>query len=279
MSDGKIAAVILDWAGTTVDYGSFAPVLAFKELFRQQQVHVGPDEIRPYMGMRKRQQLACILALEPVATPWREVWGCLPSEEELDALYERFEPVLAAVLPACSVPIDGALALVDTLRRDGVPIGSTTGYTRATMHVVEAEARRHGFYVDATVCSDEVPAGRPSPFMIYANALRLGAYPLEQMIKIGDADVDIGEGLSAGMWTVGVVRGGSLLGLTLSEVASMEAVALTERCEAVRASLLAQGAHYVIESLKDAGPVLDEIRQRIAKGERPSVRKEDSSVS
>lgn len=271
--DRRLEAVVFDWAGTTVDYGSFAPVLAFTELFKQQQVHVGPEEIRPYMGMRKRQQLGCILALEHVSAQWRSVWGRLPSEVELDALYARFEPVLADVLPACSVPIDGAVALVDALRCEGVKIGSSTGYTRATMNVVETEAKQHGFFTDATVCSDEVPAGRPAPFMIYANALKLGAYPLDRMIKIGDADVDIGEGLHAGMWTVGVVLGGSLLGLTRAEAETMPAAERTARCKVVRDSLLQQGAHYVIDSLMDATAVIDEIRQRIAAGESPGREK------
>ena len=31
----KISAVILDWAGTTVDFGSFAPTEIFVEAFRQ----------------------------------------------------------------------------------------------------------------------------------------------------------------------------------------------------------------------------------------------------
>ncbi len=272
VSDARLESVVFDWAGTTVDYGSIAPVLAFTELFKRQQVHVGPDDIRPYMGMRKRQQLGCILALEHVSAQWRAVWGCFPSEADLDALYARFEPVLADVLPACSVPINGAVDLAEELRRAGVKIGSTTGYTRATMDVVEAEAKRHGFLTDATVCSDEVPAGRPAPFMIYANALKLGVYPLERMIKIGDADVDMGEGVNAGMWTVGVVRGGSLLGLTQAEVESLPTSEIAARCEVVRASLLHQGAHYVIESLADATSVIDEICDRIAVGDTPARR-------
>ncbi|SUG84579.1 phosphonoacetaldehyde hydrolase [Salmonella enterica subsp. enterica] len=31
----RIHAVILDWAGTTVDFGSFAPTQIFVEAFRQ----------------------------------------------------------------------------------------------------------------------------------------------------------------------------------------------------------------------------------------------------
>ena len=34
MENRKIDGVIFDWAGTTVDYGSFAPVQAFVEVFK-----------------------------------------------------------------------------------------------------------------------------------------------------------------------------------------------------------------------------------------------------
>ena len=32
---GRIEAVIFDWAGTTVDYGCFAPVEALRQAFRE----------------------------------------------------------------------------------------------------------------------------------------------------------------------------------------------------------------------------------------------------
>ena len=34
---GPVRAVVFDWAGTTVDYGSRAPVAAFAEVFRRRE--------------------------------------------------------------------------------------------------------------------------------------------------------------------------------------------------------------------------------------------------
>ena len=45
-----IEAVIFDWAGTTVDYGCFAPVKAFMEAFAHYGVPVTMEETRKPMG-------------------------------------------------------------------------------------------------------------------------------------------------------------------------------------------------------------------------------------
>ena len=42
----RFDAVIFDWAGTTVDYGCFAPVQAFVEAFREFGVEPTMDETR-----------------------------------------------------------------------------------------------------------------------------------------------------------------------------------------------------------------------------------------
>ena len=51
--DRKIEAVIFDWAGTTVDYGCFAPVQAFSEVFKEFGVTPTMEEVRKPMGMLK----------------------------------------------------------------------------------------------------------------------------------------------------------------------------------------------------------------------------------
>ena len=48
-----IKAVIFDWAGTTVDYGCFAPVQAFMETFKAAGVEPTMEETRKPMGMLK----------------------------------------------------------------------------------------------------------------------------------------------------------------------------------------------------------------------------------
>ena len=58
-----IEGVIFDWAGTTVDYGCFAPVQAFMEAFAHYGVPVTAEETRKPMGMLKRDHIRTMLEL------------------------------------------------------------------------------------------------------------------------------------------------------------------------------------------------------------------------
>ena len=57
----RIEAVIFDWAGTTVDYGCFAPVQVFIEVFRHVGIEPTMDEVRAPMGMLKRDHIKTML--------------------------------------------------------------------------------------------------------------------------------------------------------------------------------------------------------------------------
>lgn len=268
MSD-PIRAVMFDWAGTLVDYGSFAPVLAFQRLFATRGIEVMPNEIRPYMGMLKRRQLAAVAAEPAPARQWRDRFGAEPTDAELDTLYAEFEPILHEVFANTAAPVPGALELLADLRGRGIPVGSTTGYTRSTMNLLVSAAAAHGLRVDAVVCSDEVPTARPSPLMCYNNALKLNAWPLHRMVKIGDATVDVEEGRAAGMWTIAVLKGGSLLGLTGAETEALSEAGLRKHLARARRTLLDLGAHAVLDSILEVPAALDQIRVRIRAGNFP----------
>ena len=53
-SDSRVDAVIFDWAGTVVDFGSRAPAGAFVEVFRRHGVAISIAEARGPMGSEKR---------------------------------------------------------------------------------------------------------------------------------------------------------------------------------------------------------------------------------
>ena len=46
----QFECVIFDWAGTTVDYGCFAPVQAFVEVFKHYGIEPTMEEVREPMG-------------------------------------------------------------------------------------------------------------------------------------------------------------------------------------------------------------------------------------
>jgi phosphonoacetaldehyde hydrolase len=174
-----------------------------------------------------------------------------------------------AVLKEYARPIPGLLEVVKELRGRGIKIGSTTGYIRSMMDVLAPKASENGYDPDCIVCPDEVPAGRPFPWMCYQNAIKMEVYPMQALVKVGDTLPDIAEGLNAGMWTVGLSLTGNLLGLSEIEAKTMLPEKRREACKKIEAQLYQEGAHIVIDGIWDLPHALDEIEYRISMGEHP----------
>lgn len=266
---GPLKAVLFDWAGTTVDYGCFSPAAVFIHVFKNRGVDITLEQARGPMGLMKRDHIRAIAQMPAVAAQWQAVHGRPWTEADGDALFAEFVPVQVACLAEFADPIPGVAETVAELRRRGLKIGSTTGYTREMMAALVPEAARRGYAPDEWVCSTDVPAGRPAPWMCFQNAQRLGAYPAEALVKIGDTAPDIEEGLNAGMWAVGVALTGNEVGLTESEVAALTPEARQARLKPAYERLYRAGAHFVVDSVADCLPVLDEIQARVARGEKP----------
>ncbi|MCS6834408.1 MAG: phosphonoacetaldehyde hydrolase [Anaerolineae bacterium] len=266
---GCLQGVVLDWSGTTVDYGCIAPAQVFVEVFSARGVPVTLDEARSPMGMTKRDHIRAVLHLPRVAEVWQTVHGQAPDEAVLDALYADFVPRQMQTIIQYSDLIPGVVETIAALRVRDLKIGSCTGYSRAMMDALAPIAARAGYVADCIITPDDVPYGRPTPFMIYANALRLGIYPLQAIVKVGDTVVDIEEGRNAGCWTVGLALTGNEIGLSQAEWAALPPREARARLEAARHRLHEAGAHYVIDSLSDVLPVIDAINARLSDGERP----------
>lgn len=139
-----IQAVIFDWAGTTVDYGCFAPVQAFQEAFAHHGVPATLEETRKPMGMLKRDHIRTMLRMERIARAWEETHGRPAGEEDVEAVYAQFEPKLFSILDRFSTPKPFAVETAAALREMGLKIGSTTGYTDSMMHIVAPKAAPAG---------------------------------------------------------------------------------------------------------------------------------------
>ena len=266
---GKVQAVILDWAGTTVDYGSIAPVLAFTEVFHRNGIEITLDQARLPMGLEKKKHVQTLLEMDEISQQWREKKGRSWNSEDLDSLYRQFIPIQLSCLKENSLLIPGTLAVVQELRQRGIKIGTTTGYNSDMISIVAAEAKIQGFTPDCVVCSSEVPQGRPQPWMALEAAKRLLVYPMEACVKIGDTVADVEEGLNAGMWTIGLVKCGNEMGISRAEMDSLEKSDLELRLERARVRLLRTGAHFVMDALDGLPSVLNEIEVRLASGEKP----------
>ena len=257
---GRITAVIFDWAGTTVDHGSLAPVRTLQKLFAGRGMPVTEEEARRDMGIHKKDHIRALL---------RAKAGGPPGEAEVEDLFAAFIPMQMDCLAAYSAVISGVAAMVDEMRVRGIKIGSTTGYTRPMLDLLMATAAAQGYEPDCAICPDDAGAGRPWPWMCFLNAIRLRTYPMHTMIKIGDTIRDIEEGSNAGMWTIGIASTGNMIGLTVDELAALPAAEQAARLDAARRKLSEAGAHYVAGAVADCIPPIEQIEERLAKGERP----------
>jgi phosphonoacetaldehyde hydrolase len=268
-SRARLEAVVFDWAGTTVDHGCLAPVASFIEVFRRRGVPITVAEARAPMGTHKRMHIELITRMDSVSERWHAIHGRLPTPDDVDAMFEEFTPLQLSCLEQHADPIDGCVETVRALRGRGLKIGSTTGFTREMMEVLVPAASRRGYCPDVTVSATDVPAGRPYPFMCLKNVIELKVSSVEACVKVDDTIVGIEEGLNAGMWTVGVVMTGNELGLQKGELDALDPSVRGLLAARARTHLENAGAHYVIDSVADLAPCLEDIESRMARGEHP----------
>jgi phosphonoacetaldehyde hydrolase len=266
---GPLKAVILDWAGTVIDYGCMAPALTFVELFRRNGIEITIEQARKPMGMNKKDHIREITRLAEVDRAWQDIHGAPCTEADVDSLYRDYMPLQIECLTSYSRLIDGSLVAVKKFRKRALLIGTTTGYSREMIDILSEEARKQGFVPDSIVCASDVPAGRPHPWMCVKAAMDLQVYPMEAIVKIGDTPADVEEGLNAGMWTIGIALTGNELGMTEDEVSSLAPDTLRVALETAYRRLFQAGAHYVVDTIAECDPVLDIINARLFQGERP----------
>ncbi|WP_419255273.1 phosphonoacetaldehyde hydrolase [Caulobacter sp. ErkDOM-YI] len=272
MTLNAIKAVVFDWAGTVIDFGCRAPVVALIQVFGDNAVEITDAEARIDMGKAKRDHIRALLAMPRIAGCWREAHGVPATEADVSRLHDAVEPMMRAAARDAALLIPGAAELSARLRSDGVRIGSCTGYTRAMMADILPLAAEQGYSPDVVVCAGETREGRPSPLMMWKALVDLGAWPAGACVKIDDATVGIDEGLAAGAWVVGLSASGNGVGLSREALAALSQGERDRRIAAAAQALERSGAHYVVDSVADLGPVLDDIAARITAGETPAKR-------
>ncbi len=266
---GPVTAVLLDWAGTTMDFGCMAPAVVFVEVLKRKNVPISMAEARAPLGAHKRVHTQQLSRLDSVRERWREAHGKEPGEADVDAMFAEFVPLQLDCLSTYSQLIPGTLEATKEIRKMGAKIGSTTGYLRDMMEINRADAKRQGYEPDSTVCAQDVPAGRPHPFMCLQNVINLQVSPVESCIKVDDTVPGIEEGLAAGMWTIGLAVSGNEVGLPLDEYKALPAGEQEQKRDRAYLRMYQGGSHYVVDTIAEMMPCIDEIRERIAAGEKP----------
>lgn len=248
----KVEAVIFDWAGTTVDYGCFAPVQAFVEVFKEFGITPSMEEVRKPMGMLKIDHIRMMLEMERIQKLWKELHGRQSEEKDVLEMYHLFESKLMSILDQFTEVKPHVLETVKELRKHGIKIGSTTGYTDDMMEIVTKGAKENGYEPDVWFSPDSVNSkGRPYPYMIFKNMEALGVSSVKKVVKVGDTVSDILEGKNAGIISIGVVEGSSEMGLLETEYLALEKIEKESLDQKVKAAFFDVGADYVIQDMSE----------------------------
>lgn len=266
---GPVEAVIFDWAGTTIDFGSLAPIKAFCQLFETNGVPITLAEAREPMGTEKREHITRLLAMPRIRQAWIDVHAEAPDETLIDRLYNDFVPVQIASIADRAALIPGALETFRFIQDRGIKIGANTGYSQEMVAALLPMAAKLGYSPASNVCATDVPRGRPYPHMTLKNMLDLEVGAVQAVVKVDDTLTGIEEGLNAGCWTVGVAVSGNEVGLDLAEWLALNEEEQNRYKEKAYRRFRACGAHYVIDSIADLPEVIEDIEARLAMGEQP----------
>ncbi|GIP28557.1 hypothetical protein J23TS9_36870 [Paenibacillus sp. J23TS9] len=266
----KIEGVILDWAGTAVDFGCFAPVNVFVDIFNHAGIEVTMEEARGPMGMLKIDHIRAMLSMPRVSALWEDKYGRSFNEQDVERLYAEFEPALMASLSEYTDPIPGVIQTVEALRAKGLKFGSTTGYTSSMMEVVVSNAREKGYSPDYLVTPDDTHSlGRPYPYMIYRNMEQLKLSASWKVVKVGDTTSDVKEGVQAGVWSVGVVIGSSEMGLSQEGYDSLSDSEKEAAITKTKQTFMQHGADFTINTMNELPQLIESINGMLAEGKRP----------
>jgi len=134
------------------------------------------------------------------------------------------------------------------------------------MKIVKDKAAECGYTPDLVVTSEDVDGmGRPSPAMIQFIMKKFNIDDPKKIIKVGDTLVDIEEGRNAGVKTVGIVEGSSLMGLSQVEFDELDNEKQIAKRNDVKRKFESANADFVIDSIFDLVQIIEYLNESMDK--------------
>ena len=185
----EIDLAVLDIAGTTVQEHGL--------VYRALAEATGAADVSTWMGADKREAVRALL-------------GDGASDAEVERVHAEFRSRLAELYEAePPAPFPGVTDTLQLLRANGVKVALATGFDH---EVTDALLRDIGWdedVVDAVVCAEDVPAGRPAPYMVFQAMEATGVWDVNRVLVAGDSVLDVEAGVNAGAgFVVAVLSGG-----------------------------------------------------------------------
>jgi phosphonoacetaldehyde hydrolase len=268
---GKVKGIVLDWSGTTADAYVLAPAVVFVQVFKKHGVEISMAEARGPMGLRKDLHIEKLTEVPEIRERWKGVHGAYPDQGSVDAMFADFVPMQLDCLRDYTTLLPHVAEVIQQFQKDGIKIGSSTGFIRSMVDVLEADAKKQGYVPDASVAGDEVVHGaRPKPFMVYRNLDLMDVSPIQSVVKVDDTVSGVGEALEAGCWGVGIARYSNYMDIdSMAHYESLSEAEIARRLNVTREILRQSGAHYVIDTFDQMPAVIADVNARLARGERP----------
>ena len=197
MSATRPGLVAFDLAGTTTYDRGEVPA-AFGEALREAGVAFDPADVTAWRGASKRE------VIERLVTRG----GADQGGAAVQQVYGRFRTLLEERLAeARPLSLPGVGGAFERLRSLGIRVALTTGFDHQLVGNILG-AVDWAPLVDAWICGDDVPRGRPAPYMLHRAMERCGITDVRALAAVGDTRLDLEAAWNAGAtWRIGVLTG------------------------------------------------------------------------
>ena len=190
--------VVSDFAGTAMKEEG-AVLVAYRLALTEFDIPFTEEDLAARRGASKR-------------AVFQELAGRVRAPEEANVIAGKalaaFEAALHREYESGPVrEIEGAGEAVARMRQAGIKVALTSGFERG---VVDLLVRRLGWSdrFDRVYASDDAPAGRPAPYLIYRAMMDLNVHDVARVCVIGDTPLDLQAASNARAgWVVGVLSG------------------------------------------------------------------------
>ena len=195
-----IRLVVLDVGGTIIEDRGDVPE-ALRNAMAHHGIRSSREEIGRWRGASKREIVRHFVDQQ---SPPPNV----DRDKLIASIYDEFTANLIEVYRSVP-PIAGAEEAIRQLRGSGYLVATTTGFDRAITTSIFRRLGWEGNFA-ASICSDDVTQGRPSPFMLFHAMESARVNSVAEVVAVGDTPLDLQAGHNAGLrGVVGVLSGAS----------------------------------------------------------------------
>ena len=190
--------VAFDVAGTTLNDDGIV-IAAFKNAFEKTQ-----PELWPTQGAAWTQYAIDTMGQSKIHV-FTELLGDSEKAQQANIAFE--ESYISEITQSGATPMTGAEELFIDLKKRGIAVVLTTGFSRSTLDIL-LETLNWENLIDLSVTPSEVERGRPHPDMLNFAAQKLMIANPKNTMVVGDTAADMQAGISYGAaQIIGVLSG------------------------------------------------------------------------